>query len=100
MSIPQPEGSADESLVPQDDAPIASTAPKPKDRPAIAFTPRPDTHIIVVEPLLRARDQIGLSKIVLAQEEPDDGSWDAKVAGCKGRDFRCAGAIFPLSRPS
>ncbi|TXN73723.1 hypothetical protein FV230_00225 [Methylobacterium sp. WL6] len=49
------------------------------------------------------REQIGLGSIVLAQEGPDEGWWEAEVIGCNGRVFSMRWRDYPLepsiSRP-
>ena len=49
--------------------------------------PRPGDGLFVGEVRPTTREQIGLGSIVLAQESPEEGWWEAEVIGCNGRVF-------------
>ncbi|KQO66382.1 hypothetical protein [Methylobacterium sp. Leaf89] len=80
---------AEPSSAPAATSPVADV---PKVVPAVATAdtpakPRPGDGLFVGEVKPTTREQIGLGSIVLAQEGPDEGWWEAEVIGCNGRVF-------------
>ncbi|TXM88988.1 hypothetical protein [Methylobacterium sp. WL116] len=69
--------------------------------PAIATAdaspkPRPGDGLFVGEVRPTEREQIGLGSIVLAQEGPDEGWWEAEIINCNGRVFSLRWRDYPL----
>ncbi|ACS38035.1 hypothetical protein [Methylorubrum extorquens] len=63
--------------------------------------PRPGDGLFVGEVRPTTREQIGLGSIVLAQEGPDEGWWEAEVIGCNGRVFSLRWRNYdPVTFPS
>lgn len=84
--------------------PVAETPPAADVAtivPAVATVdaspkPRPGDGLFVGEVRPTEREQIGLGSIVLAQEGPEEGWWEAEVIGCNGRVFSLRWRDYPL----
>jgi hypothetical protein len=79
-------------------APVPQTAAaKPKATPAVSGSsaPHPGDRSFVGAPVPQGRDEIGLGSIVLAQESPDEGWWEAEVIGLNGRVFSLRWRDYP-----
>jgi hypothetical protein len=87
----KPKGEPSSAQLPQ------AAAAKPGDTsPAKSSTaPRPGDRSFVGVPIPQSRDEIGLGSIVLAQESPDEGWWEAEVIGLNGRVFSLRWRDYP-----
>ncbi|WP_246694670.1 hypothetical protein [Methylobacterium sp. WL6] len=103
---PAKGGEAEQPAVPTEAAPpiadVASMVPTVATADAPP-KPRPGDGLFIGEVRPTEREQIGLGSIVLAQEGPDEGWWEAEVIGCNGRVFSMRWRDYPLepsiSRP-
>ncbi|GJD96235.1 hypothetical protein [Methylobacterium iners] len=93
MQAAEPGAAGDE---PAAQTPQAGT-PKPSDIPSAksSTTPRSGERSFVGAPIPQGRDEIGLGSIVLAQESPDGGWWEAEVIGLNGRVFSLRWRDYP-----